>query len=47
MIDESAHPVMRNSQSESMDIFIQDFERGLHDFWESDKLVKDEVYDFG
>jgi hypothetical protein len=29
-----------------MDIFIQDFERGLHEHWESEKLVKEEVFDF-
>ena len=29
-----------------MDIFIKDFERGLHEHWESDKLSKEEIFDF-
>lgn len=46
LIDRSgvAQPVLRNSQSESMDLFVQDLERSLHRPYNSGKLVYDEIF---
>ena len=41
-----ADPILRNSQSESMDIFINDIEKELHRTYESENLKRDEILSF-
>ena len=44
-IDYDAQPVMRNSQTESMEIFISDLESKMKNHYQSQNLNKDEVVD--
>ena len=46
MIDRTgvAEPVLRNSQSESMDLFVQDLELSLHKPYNSQSLAYEEVF---
>ena len=47
LIDPSgqSEPILRNTQGESMNIFIKDLEQNLKQYYQSDNLQRDRVFD--